>query len=135
MQSFLWHVADVRKAIKLELSLDGFSLSTLPSLAFLEAQLPPFHNFIQTFSLGPLVFQCFKSLLSPPTGREFLIRLPFRSLLGRLMNFMRRGERRCDPRALFQRSRELCLRSEATSLQGHAAGGGIAASASSVDSV
>lgn len=79
---FLWHVGDGRQAIKLELSLDGFSLSTFPLLAFFEAQLPP------SLHLDSLVFQCFKGLLHLQTRREFLMFLPFRSFLGRLMKFI-----------------------------------------------
>lgn len=46
MPLFHWRVADGRKAIKLELSLGGFSLSASPALAFFEAQLLLFHHFI-----------------------------------------------------------------------------------------
>lgn len=52
MQLFLWRVAEGRKTIKLELSLDDFSLSTFPAFAF-EAQLPPSPLFILTCALIP----------------------------------------------------------------------------------
>lgn len=45
MWIFLWCVADSRNVMKLELSVVGFSL--------FEAQLPPFHRFVQTFAPIP----------------------------------------------------------------------------------
>lgn len=67
------------------------------------------HHFIQTFALDPLVFQCFQSLVSPTNWETVPNASPFQLIPREAHEVCVIGERQCDPRSLFQRSKKLCL--------------------------